>query len=819
MKYYIKGILIVFFFFIIALLFFSKNAVEKSYPKINGDVFSKSLKNEVKIFRDNLGIPFIEAKNEEEAYFALGYCHAQDRLWQMDIIVRICKGKLSEIMGRETIEIDKLSHLIGLNELAQNLFNNSSEETKKSLIAYSKGVNQSIQDMKGNYPIEFDILSYEPETWEPYYSFLIQRFLAWTLNLSWWIDGTYARISSRVDQNKFSDLIPKNFNDYFTLDDVSTKKSTTKNQSKLIEHSYSLKLLTEVSKKINKFLGLNFINRGSNCWIINSKLSQNNYPMIANDTHLPYTLPSIWYLASLNYPDNKVVGVTIPGCPAIVIGRNEYIAWGMTNLMLDDCDFFEESIDLKKETFINNNQEQSLIVRFDTINIKLENPIIYKYYATNNGPVLYNFDNKIVKTQNNKFYSIKWTGFNLSDEFSSYFKINKSRNISEFREALRTFNVPAQNFFCIDKSDNILYQVAGFLPIRDYNPILIQNATNSNNWKGFISFDNLPYAINPENNFLANCNNPPSRKISELVGNIYEPPSRFERIKFLLSQNKKFSADDFKAFQNDFNSPYAKKIVIHILNAFNKVKINDQNLETVLTYFRNWNYEINKYDQVSIIFEYFLNELIKNTFKDEMGDELFNDFVFLGNIPLIVIEQLLNKNNSIISDTLSFNLNTSNSWFDNINTDKVEDKNSIIRKSLVDAIVKLENEFDRKPEKWYWGKIHLFELEHPLSKEIKSIENISNIGPVAVDGDQTTLFNSGYPICNSYKTTVGPTVKFISNLADDFIYIVIPSGQSGQIGSIYYKNQFLQWSNKKYFKIPVYLTNKINYNCLTIKPI
>lgn len=833
MKKILYGSGIVIVTLLIASGFFINQMIKKSFPKIEGLNEVKSIKSEIKIFRDDNGIPFIEAKNEEDAYFALGYCHAQDRLWQMDLLFRTGAGQLSEIFGSETIDIDKMSKFLSIEKLAQNLFQNSSPETKNILSAYSNGINAFIQQSNGNFPVEFDILGYKPTQWSPYKSILISRVLAWTLNLSWWTDGVFSRIAGKVPNKKLNQLVPSNSTNSYTIFNSIKNVSDNYKNSNSITYAFhqnndvNVSILTNSIKKLNQLIGFSISGTGSNSWVVSGKKTINGKPILANDPHLAYTLPSVWYIASIEYPNNKIIGVSIAGCPSIIIGRNENISWGMTNLMLDDCDFFKETTDFTNDTYLVSNEYKKIISRIDTIYIKDENPIIFETKSTVRGPLLLNLDSSFIKTDKNSNFSLRWTGFEKSDEVKTFSLINKAKNYKEFKEALKYYGVPAQNFLYADKEDNTFYQVAGLIPMREYNPLFIQNGFSNNDWKGFFNFEDLPNLLNSANSFIANCNNPPSKDFENVIGNLWEPNSRIERIKFLLEQKEKYSVDDMKIFQNDIFSTYAQKIVIHILNAFNKVQIKDKNLQNILTYFRNWNYEINKNDQVSLIYNSFLNELIRNTFSDEMGSELFNDFVYVGNIPLRAIGQLLENEENAISISQIFSPDSTNvrfdsvsySWFDNVTTKKIETKTEIIRKSLIDAISMLETTYGYEPKNWIWGKAHSVRFRHPLSSKSEILSALTDIGPYEINGDQTTLSNASYKICKSFNNTVGSSMRFISDLSTDEINIIITLGQSGQILHNNYSDQNLKWLRGDYIKLNLSSKNKENLKCLILKPI
>lgn len=809
-------LLVIIFFFI----FLSQRIIKKSYPKIEGEISLKGLKSEVKIFRDDFGIPYIEAQNEDDLFFALGFVHAQDRLFQMDITRRAGMGRLAEILGSQALEFDLMFRTTGFNELAKKLYENASEESKKICKAYTNGINSYLEKNSGNFSIEFDLLDYQPEKWEPYQVYLIARLVAWELNLGWWVDVVYAQMQNKLPQEKIAQLIP----DYpanaptiiSTLPTSNHKKLSDKSGSNYQQKNFTnkevefLKNFFESNIKLRKFLGFNQTYSGSNSWAVSSQLSESGKPILANDPHLMYSLPSKWYIVSLNSPTLKVSGVTIPGSPSIVIGKNENLAWGLTNLMLDDCDLFIEQIDATGLKYFVDGNWKNLEVRTDTIKVKDSSDVIIQIKSTHRGPIINSGNKFLTHSKFQKSISMKWTGYELSDELLAFYRINKAKDYREFREALKFFNCPAQNFLCADSKGNIFYKSAGKIPIRNYSNFLfpLDGTTTENDWTSYLSFDNLPEVLNPPQGFIATNNNPPIREFSNVVGNLWEPSSRAERIQELLKSKTKFSVEDFKKFQNDVVSPYAKEISIQILKAFENIEIKNKNLKNAINLFKNWNGELKKYDPLSTVYNVFIVKLLQNTFADELGDELYKQFLLVGNVPLRVIQKLLNDSPP---DTISV--------FDDISTSKIETKNEIIRESLAKTILELEEKFGNDFLNWQWGEIHKVKFHHLFSGQSKILDNFINVGPYPIGGDQTTLLNTSFKYYEPFENYLGPSMRQIVDLSKiDSSLIIITSGQSEHIGHKNYKDQALMWLNGEYIEFVTDPQKFRNYKLLKLIP-
>lgn len=771
-----------------------------SLPVYEGEIYSASIKNEIKIYRDSLAIPYIIAENDEDVAFALGYIHAQERLFSMDIARRAAVGRLSEIFGDETVPFDKMFLTIGIKHVAEENLKRASPEVINILQAYADGVNDYITGFKGKYPVEFDVLGYDPYKWEPVHSLLIVRMIAWELNLSWWTDITFSRLVRQLGEEKVKEILPA-----YPENAPYIIPEGIKNFS-MIE-----KTLIETDKAFRKFIGIDGSHLGSNNWIVNDSLSASGKPIIANDPHLAYSMPGKWYAAVIRSKNWNAEGVTLPGVPGIVIGKNRNLSWAVTNIMADDADFYMEKIDSTGKKYFYDGRWNDLVISKDTIKIKdgIEIPFVIK--KTHRGPLIslthpYSVLHPEQYFENTNI-SMRWSGNDPSDEMNSYLSINKSKNWDEFKIAVSGFSVPGQNFIYGDGDGNIGYIFGGRLPLRNKNnPTFVFDGTKSDDdWLGYIAKSELPSFKNPNENFIATANNKTAKDYKHHISNLWEPSSRIERINTLLHSKKKHSAADFKIYQNDIVSPYAKEITTYILEAFSGIKINDDNLNQALLLFENWDFEFGEFSQTPAIYAMFFNYLMSNIFQDEMGEDLFNEFVMVANVPYRSVRQILD-----LPDC---------SWFDDVSTSEVETKNIIIRKSLADALTELEKIFGKNINAWQWGKLHQFKFKHPFSGYSGLIDEFINAGSVGIGGDGTTILNTEYPFSKSYnelpgfshdpfENILGPSMRFIYDFANpEEFYLILNTGQSGNIMSQHYNDMVQAWHRGRYIKI---LTDEVS---------
>lgn len=797
-KKIVIGITSSFLILIIFLFIISFYMLKKSLPNYDGEIHVHGISNPIIVFRDTFAIPMISADNDEDAAFALGYLHAQERLFQMDIARRAGEGRLSEVFGSKTLAFDKMFRTIGIYKNVVANYGKLSHESKKILSAYANGVNEYIKEAKGKYQIEFDVLGYDPYPWKPEHSLVIAKLMAWELNLSWWADITFSNIVQKFGSERAKEFLP----DY--PENAPTIIPKTIEKYALLPVNF-----LEIDRKFREFIGFYGTHIGSNSWVVNGKMSFSKKPMIANDPHLAFTAPGKWYFVILRSKNWNAEGFTIPGLPTIVIGKNQNIAWGMTNVMADDADFYVEKLDTTGTKYFLNGEWKDLIIEKDSFAVKDSSFHTFEIKKTHRGPIITDIHPYNVMYPKSKIIppiSMRWTALEFSDELYASILINKSKNWNEFTEALRYFTVPGQNFVYADKYGNIGYICAAKLPVRNFpsTTLVYDGTTDKNDWKGFVPYDEMPKLLNPSQNFIASANNKTIHNFKYHISNIWEPSSRIERITELLSSKQKHTLEDFKKYQMDFVSPYSKKITQYILSAFKNARITEPNLKITLELFNNWDYKLDEKSQVTTIYAVFLHYLIKNTLEDELGTDLLKEYVFLANIPYRkIIELLEGKNNSL---------------FNNVKTQIVETKEDIIRKSLVDALSYLEKKYGRDISNWQWGKIHKVTFKHTFHGITNFINNIVDIGPYSIGGDGTTVFNTEYSFTSMFsdkrkikilneepfENTLGPSMRYIFDFGNpEYLEFIMPTGQSGNFMSKHYSDMTSMWLKGEYIKVPL----------------
>lgn len=776
---------------IFAAIFFYQMLIS-SLPKYEGTIQSNKIFSDIEIYRDSLAIPYIFTETDEDVAFAIGYLHAQERLFIMDLIRRAGEGRLAEILGEKALAFDKMFRTVGIKRTIQETYSRYDPQVIKILQAYSKGVNKFIEENKGNYSIEFDVLGYQPESWKPIHSLIIVRMMGWELNLSWWVDFTYAELIEKFGKDKLLEILPDISES--NLEKIPASENITSIAKEFIQTNLAFR----------NFIGWRGTQVGSNNWVVNSFKSNSGKPIIANDPHLAFSAPGKWYAVVIKSKNWNASGVTLPGVPGIVIGKNENISWALTNLMNDDADYFYETLDSTKKNYLLDGKWIPLQIIKDTIKIKNQKEFSFEIKRTHRGPIISEIHPfTFVYNEKGKTYSaisMKWLGNFFSDEMLTFLRINKAKNFDEFKDGVSSFALPGQNFLYADKQGNIGYVMGAKIPLRSQtaSTIISDGKSSANDWKRFLSQDEMISFLNPQSNFIVTANNNLFPNFKYHISNLWEPTSRFDRINFLINQKEKHSADDFNKYQMDQTSEYAKQVVPFIIKAFEGVKVKDKNLLEALELFETWNYEMNGSTQVTSIYQGFLKYLLRNIYLDEMGEDLLNKFLFIANVPYRSLLKILSSDAS---------------WFNDVTTSKIEDKNFIIRKSLSDALTYLEKRYGKDLSFWQWGRIHKVIFKHPFSGNFNLIDQFINIGPYEIGGDGTTIFNTEYPFAKSieeyaafrhdeFENVLGPSMRFIYDFAKpEEINLILTTGQSGNVFSQHYSDMTESWLKGKMIKI------------------
>jgi penicillin amidase len=764
---------------VLAAVLFVRHQIRVPFPVTEGSRRVRGISAAVQIVRDEYGVPTINAESEQDVAFGQGYVHAQDRLWQMDMQRRVAAGRLSELFGKETVPFDRMFRIVGLRRSAERIAESLPAETRALLESYAAGVNAFLAGAKGKYPIEFDLLRYDPEPWTVTDCLLIGRLMAWELNLAWWTDLTFGAIGEKVGPQELLDIMPS----YPADEPPAVPREKGKGFASLTEG------MRRAGSDFLRFSGALSYGTGSNAWVIGPARSVTGKVLLANDTHLRLTLPPQWYEVQLRCPGYDAGGMSVPGAPWVVAGRNDSIAWGITNVMADDADFYVEQIDSSGTRALFDGAWIPMTVRTEDIAVRADSAIPVVIRETVHGPIVTDIATTLQHAHPPYVASMRWTGADVDDQFSAFRLIGRAHNWKEFSNGVRQYAIPGQNFVYGDVRGNIGYRCGVRLPIRGkQSPMLpLPGWEKSSLWKGYVPFEDLPSLYNPPAGFIASANNRiADREFPYYISDLWEPPSRFERLREVLGRSGEvFSVQDFQRLQNDTYSYAAREIVPYIFAAFADSTRWEAEDRALLEYLRNWNFYFTRDDIATSIFQMFFVRLLENTYRDEMGDALYHDWVILVNIPIRVTMRLLREGTSL--------------WFDDRTTsDRTETRDDIVRKSLREAGKELERRRGPDRKQWQWGELHTVTLGHPFGLQ-KPLDRIFNLGPYPVGGGSTSLISFEYSYNEPFAATVGPSFRQIFDLANDReVRTILPSGQSGQVFHPHYDDQTRLWLNGGY---------------------
>lgn len=764
---------------VIAGVLFVRHQIRVSFPVIEGTRHVQGIGAPVQIIRDEYGVPTIVADSEEDMAFGEGFVHAQDRLWQMDMQRRIAAGRLSELFGTATVPFDRMFRTVGLRRIAEGIAPTLPAKTRALLEAYAAGVNASLAASRGKYPIEFDLLRYDPEPWNITDCLLLGRLMAWELNLAWWTDLTLGAIGDRVGPQELLDIMPS----YPAEVPPEVLPPAVRRFASLTEG------MRNTGGALLRFIGANSFGTGSNAWAVGPPRSATGKVLLANDAHLQLTLPPQWYEVQLRCPGYDAGGMSVPGAPWIVAGRNDSIAWGVTNAMVDDADFYVERIDSSGSRYWFDDSWKPLAVRSEEIAVRGDSAVTVVIRETVHGPIVTDCTTSLQQARPPYVASMAWTGAAGDDQYTAFRQISRARTWKEFSDGVGLLALPGQNFVYGDVRGNIGYRLGARLPIRgNQNPMLPQPGWDKSTlWKGYVPPEKLPWLYNPPEGFVASANNKiAGSDFPYYISDLWEPPSRIERLREVLGRSgEQFSVQDFQRLQNDTYSYAAREITGYVFAACADSTGHGGEEKSLLEYLRNWNFYFTRDDIATSIYQMFLVRLLENTYRDEMGDALYHDWVILVNVPIRVTMRLLKEGTS--------------PWFDDRTTpDRIETRDDIIRKSLREAGEELRRRHGPDPKQWQWGELHTVTLGHPFGLR-KPLDRIFNLGPYPVGGASTSMTSFEYSFNDPFAATVGPSFRQIYDLGNgQEVRSVLPSGQSGQVFHPHYDDQTRLWLNGGY---------------------
>jgi penicillin amidase len=821
------------------------NVSRAPLPQHNGELNIAGLQDNVEILRDEWGIPHIYATNFNDLFFAQGYTQAQDRWWQMEFWRHVGSGKIEELVGKKdtVLSTDIFIRTLGWRQVAEQEVKVCDEQSLSRLQAFTDGVNAYIINREpGKLAIEYSVLGltgikFKIEPWTPVDSLVFAKMMAWDLGPSENHEQDRATLYELLGQEMADQLFTPPW-PYGTRPTILQPEDLPESSQTENTQTAAGNINTYTTTTNDPLPSINLVfdsgeGIGSNNWVVSGKMTKNGMPLLANDPHLGIQMPSIWYEIGLHYhpvngePPLDVVGFTFAVTPGVIIGHNNSIAWGVTNVGPDVFDLYRIHVNpdnpLQYEW---NGQWRDITVRDETITFgDGKEPVTFKVRQTHLGPIIN--DNKIDKEtgkitgfNNEDPLAMRWTALEPSTLMQSITKLNMATNWEEFRDALQYWDVPAQNFIYADIKGNIGYQTPGHIPIRAKNDsglIPSPGWTDEFEWKGFIPFDDLPRIYNPERGYIATSNQAvvPMEYYDQLAEKLGEGPNyaisrewdygyRAERVIELLKEKAPHTISTFQSIQGDNKLISAEELLPYLAD----LKFNDAELADARDWLLEWNYQFAMDNPQAALYAEFWAKLVNNLFDDQLPKDVE---IKGGSREMHTIFLLMSKPNDL--------------WWDDITTkDAVETRDDVLVRSFSEAYSDTVAALGKDRNNWKWGDLHkaLF-VSNPLGLSgIGFIENMVNRGPYAASGSTGTVNNTvWYTDTGDFSVKWVPSMRMIVDLGDLANSVdVNTTGQSGHPYSNHYDDMINLWRNIKYH--PMLWTQeqveKSAVNNLVLKP-
>ncbi len=677
-------------------------------PKTSGEM-DAPISAHATIERDAIGVPHITAANWQDAIFLQGYVTAQDRLWQMDALRRLAAGDLSEVVGPAALDADREARELRMRRIAEDQLRTLPQGDREILAAYARGVNFFIETHRGGLPLEFTLLGYDPRPWTEVDTILAGLQMYRNLTTTWKEELQKQAMLAGGDAAKVNLL-------------------------------FSSRSGREVQP-------------GSNAWALSGAHTASGKPILANDPHLDFAAPSTWYMVYLKAPGLDVSGVSLPGVPCVIIGHNQRIAWGATNLGFDVEDLYREQFDPRTGKYLFRGQPEQARLERDWIGVKGQKPVEFVQWVTRHGPV--------IVTENGKFFAVRWTAAEPGSFQFPFLDIDRARNWTEFTSALKRFSGPGQNFVYADIDGNIGYHATGLLPIRkNYDGDVPADGSSGNDeWDGFIPFDQLSESYNPPGGMIVTANqNPFPANYQYSVHGSFAPEYRSNQIRALLRARNGWKPAEMLAVEKDVYSGFLRYVAQQVVAAYDHKHPDDPALRSAVAVLRPWNGQVEKgtaapmlasltYDRLKL--------LVANIASSGKGG------LYSYQMAPSIIETILRAGG--------------NSWF--------TDEDAALLKCLSEAIKDGSAMQGSNVKGWDYGRYNELTIAQPVGGRLPLVGKYFNIGPVPMSGSSTTVKQT--------TKRLGPSMRMIADTSNwDGSLNNITIGESGEILSRYYKDQW-----------------------------
>jgi penicillin amidase len=778
--------------------------VRRSFPQTDGQVKLAGLDGPVDIYRDSYGIPHIYASTAHDLFFAQGYVHAQDRFWQMDFWRHIGSGRLAELFGADQVETDQFLHTLGWARVVQEELQTIDPTSLSILESYSAGVNAYLEEHGGSaISLEYAILKltnagYQPEPWEPLHTLTWAKAMAWDLGGNLDAEIQRAILLKTLTPQQVEQIVPPYPEDKpvivpgYQMPIAGLPPALSPASLPLQNLSSQLSGLERRLAQLESLLGPHGAGIGSNNWVISGERTVSGKPLLANDPHLGVQMPSIWYEIGLHCLEKnadcpyEVTGVSFAGAPGVVIGHNDWIAWGFTNVGPDVQDLYIEKINpANPNQYEVNGEWVDMQLVEETIQVAGGDPVPLTVRYTRHGPIISDnylpgeFSQKVgIELPETYALALRWTALEPIYTFRALWRFDRAQNWEEFRSAARELAAPAQNLVYADVDGNIGYQTPGNIPIRadGDGSLPVPGWTDEYEWRGYIPFEELPFAYNPPEGYIVTANNAVVRDYPYLISQVWAYGYRAQRIVDLI-ENAPGPIDTtyIQQMQGDnFNLN-----AVDLLPVLLRIDLGDEKLKQARQILQGWDYQNHMDSAPAALFKVFWKNLLALTFQDDLPEEAWPGG---GDRWYVAVKDLLEQPDS--------------PWWDNRSTPGIENRDAIFQQALAAAMAELGTAQGTNPDKWNWGDLHTLTLENQTLGQsgIAPIEALFNRGPYRTSGGEDMVNATSWDAAESYAVNSLPSMRMIVDLSDlTNAFNMHTTGQSGHAYHPHYVNMADPW--------------------------
>jgi len=677
-------------------------------PKTSGQI-PAPISAQAAIARDALGVPHITAGQWEDAIFLQGYATAQDRLWQMDVLRRLAAGELSEVLGTTTLELDRDARRLRMRRIAEEHALTLPPADRAIFTAYARGVNFFLETHRNALPLEFTLLGYDPRPWSIVDSLLCGLQMYRSLTTTWREELRKMTMLQGGDPAKVALLYPA--------------RAGTEFQP------------------------------GSNAWVVSGKLTASGKPILANDPHLEWSIPAAWYQVHLKAAGLDVTGVSLPGVPCVIVGHNQRIAWGVTNLGFDVQDLYIERIDPQTGRYVFHGQVQQAHPESEWIRVKGARPVEFQQWVTRHGPLAF--------SENGRYFALRWAAAEPGGFGFPFLDLNRAGNWKEFTAALARYPGPGQNFVYADVDGNIGYQATGMLPVRKNfdGDVPLDASSGDFEWDGFIPFDQLPSSYNPARGWILTANqNPFPENYPYRVSGEFGAPYRSREIRDRLLARTGWKPQEMLGVEKDVYSAFLSFLAARMVVAYDRKKPAKAELGEAVKLLRPWNGQMEKGTAAPLVITLAYDQLRTAAVHAAWpgAPDIYRPYM-----APVAIQRILESGGS--------------GFF--------RDEDDALLAALSAGIEEGRRQQGSNLARWDYGHYNLLTIKHPVGSRLPYFGTYFNIGPVEMSGSSTTIKQT--------SVTLGPSMRFVADLANwDGSFNNIDIGESGQILSRHYKDQW-----------------------------